>query len=303
MTFPTSFEWVGLNTFAPATQKKLLELLRRLKEKNVNKLTILVMGKCGVGKSSTVNSIIGERASEGLGPVMVSCSVSGFTLNIIDTPGLVNGGHINDQALEIIKHSLLNKTIDILLYVDRLDTYRMDKLDELVMGAITDRFGKEIWNMALIVLTHAQFSPQDGLPYDEFVLQKSEALLKALRQGARLKEEDDTMASSIPFVLVENSGRCNKNEKGEEVLPNGTAWTPNLLQTITEVAMRAYKSIYVDKNLIEQPDCNQRGKILILFVFALECLFVIKPIKEAIKNDIARELVLASMHIYIFALK
>ncbi|TKY63104.1 Translocase of chloroplast 34 [Spatholobus suberectus] len=235
------------------------------------------MGKCGVGKSSTVNSIIGERAvtinqfqSEGLGPVMVSCSVRGFTLNVIDTPGLVNGGHINDQALEIIKHSLLNKTIDILLYVDRLDTYRMDKLDELVMGAITDRFGKEIWNMALIVLTHAQFSPQDGLPYDEFVLQKSGALLKALRQGARLKEEDDTMASSIPFVLVENSGRCNKNENGEEVLPNGTAWTPNLLQTITEVAMRGYKSIYVDKNLIEQPDCNQRGKILILFVFALE---------------------------------
>lgn len=29
---------------------------------NVNTLTILVMGKGGVGKSSTVNSIIGERA-------------------------------------------------------------------------------------------------------------------------------------------------------------------------------------------------------------------------------------------------
>ena len=28
----------------------------------MNKLTILVMGKSGVGKSSTVNSIIGERA-------------------------------------------------------------------------------------------------------------------------------------------------------------------------------------------------------------------------------------------------
>ncbi|TKY63106.1 Translocase of chloroplast 34 [Spatholobus suberectus] len=186
------------------------------------------MGKCGVGKSSTVNSIIGERAvtinqfqSEGLGPVMVSCSVRGFTLNVIDTPGLVNGGHINDQALEIIKQYFpLNKTIDILLYVDRLDTYRMDKLDELVMGAITDRFGKEIWNMALIVLTHAQFSPQDGLPYDEFVLQKSGALLKALRQGARLKEEDDTMVYFAYF----------QPQIAPLVLPNGTAWTPNLLQ-------------------------------------------------------------------------
>ena len=41
--------------------------------------------------------------SEGPRPVMVSRSRSGFTLNIIDTPGLIEGGYVNDQALEIIK--------------------------------------------------------------------------------------------------------------------------------------------------------------------------------------------------------
>ena len=34
---------------------------------------------------------------------MVSRSRAGFTLNIIDTPGLIEGGYVNDQALEIIK--------------------------------------------------------------------------------------------------------------------------------------------------------------------------------------------------------
>ena len=34
---------------------------------------------------------------------MVSRSRTGFTINIIDTPGLIEGGYINDQALEIIK--------------------------------------------------------------------------------------------------------------------------------------------------------------------------------------------------------
>lgn len=34
---------------------------------------------------------------------MVSRTLAGFTLNIIDTPGLVEGGYVNDQALEIIK--------------------------------------------------------------------------------------------------------------------------------------------------------------------------------------------------------
>lgn len=40
-------------------------------------------------------------------PVMVSRERSGFTLNIIDTPGIVEGGYINDQALELIKRSIL----------------------------------------------------------------------------------------------------------------------------------------------------------------------------------------------------
>lgn len=35
--------------------------------------------------------------------MIVSRSRAGFTLNIIDTPGIVEGGYVNDQALELIK--------------------------------------------------------------------------------------------------------------------------------------------------------------------------------------------------------
>lgn len=41
--------------------------------------------------------------SEGPRPMIVSRSRAGFTLNIIDTPGIVEGGYVNDQALELIK--------------------------------------------------------------------------------------------------------------------------------------------------------------------------------------------------------
>ncbi|KAL2937259.1 Translocase of chloroplast 34 chloroplastic [Bienertia sinuspersici] len=98
-------EWSGIQQFPGATQAKLFELLGKLKQENVESLTILVMGKGGVGKSSTVNSVIGERV------VAVSAfqarddftSRAGFTLNIIDTPGLVEGGYVNDRAIDMIK--------------------------------------------------------------------------------------------------------------------------------------------------------------------------------------------------------
>ncbi|KAA0052960.1 translocase of chloroplast 34-like [Cucumis melo var. makuwa] len=289
-------EWVGINNFAMATQAKLLELMGKLKQENVNTLTILVMGKGGVGKSSTVNSIIGERVvsvspfqSEVPRPVMVSRSRAGFTLNIIDTPGIIEGGYINDQALEIIKRFLLNKTIDILLYVDRLDAYRVDNLEKQVIKAITDSFGKAIWSRALIVLTHAQFSPPDGLPYDEFVSRRSEALVRTVRFGASFRKVE-IQGLNIPVVLVENSGRCSKNEKDEKVLPNGIAWIPHLVETITTVVLKGSKSIFVDKTLIEGPNPNQRGKLLIPLIFALQYFFVVKPIKRAIRRDIARQI-------------
>jgi len=145
-------------------------------------------------------------------------------LNIIDTPGLIEGGYVNDQAINIIKRYdelfpglrsyspnlglicgicinldswmlnlnrfLLNMTIDVLLYVDRLDVYRVDDLDRQVVGAITDAFGKEIWKKSALVLTHAQFSPPDGLNYNHFVSKRSNALLKVIQTGAQLKKQD-----------------------------------------------------------------------------------------------------------------
>lgn len=38
---------------------------------------------------------------------MVSRSRAGFTLNIIDTPGLIEGGYVNDMALNNIKRLAL----------------------------------------------------------------------------------------------------------------------------------------------------------------------------------------------------
>lgn len=96
----------------------------------------------------------------------------------------------------------MNKTIDVLLYVDRLDAYRVDNLDRQIVNAITDSFGKDIWRRGIVVLTHAQLSPPDALGYDEFFAKRSEALLKVVGLGAKIKN----IQVVFLIVFLEGSG-------------------------------------------------------------------------------------------------
>lgn len=95
---------------------------------------------------------------------------------------------------------LLNKTIDVLLYVDRLDAYRVDTLDLQVVKAITKSFGQEIWRRAIVVFTHAQLSPPDCLTYDEFLAKRSESLLKVVHNGARFKKQDIQVVVLVKLI-------------------------------------------------------------------------------------------------------
>jgi hypothetical protein len=207
-------------------------------------------------------------------------------LNIIDTPGLVEGGYVNDQAFDLIKRFLFGKTIDVLLYVDRLDTYRVDNLDKQIVKAITDSFGKQIWSRSIIVLTHAQLSPPDCLSYEEFFSKRSEALLKLVNKARmRIFPWEKEIEGAVPVVLVENSGRCNKNESDEKILPNGTAWIPNLVQTIADIVLKESKGILVDQKLIEGPNANNRGKIFIPLILYFQYHYVVKRILNLIDQD------------------
>ncbi|CAM6002131.1 unnamed protein product [Sphagnum balticum] len=289
----------------------------------VDTVTVLVLGKGGVGKSSTVNSLIGERVavisafqSETTRPIQCARSRAGFTLNIIDTPGLVEGGCVNDQALDIIRRFLLNKTIDVMLYVDRLDGYRVDNLDKQVIRAITQSFGSQIWRIGVVVLTHAQFLPADGVEYLDFVSKRSAALQAVIQEAAGRKRSEKSYTGSWGYQLlrllkpsglsglfaveilkpdlgtssvVENSGRCNVNSGGEKILPNDTVWLLNLVERIVEVATGESKSILVDSKLINGPNANQTGKLWIPLALLAQFFLIVWPIHKSIKRDLEEE--------------
>ena len=200
--------------------------------------TIMVLGKTGVGKSATINSIFDEvkfstdAFQMGTKKVQdVVGTVQGIKVRVIDTPGLLTSWsdqRQNEKILLSVKNFIKKTPPDIVLYLDRLDMQSRDFSDMPLLRTITEIFGPSIWFNAIVVLTHAASAPPDGpngtaSSYDMFVTQRSHVVQQAIRQAA------GDMRLMNPVSLVENHSACRTNRAGQRVLPNGQVWKPHLL--------------------------------------------------------------------------
>ncbi|KAL0912619.1 hypothetical protein M5K25_018603 [Dendrobium thyrsiflorum] len=200
--------------------------------------TIMVIGKTGVGKSATINSIF-DHVKVRTDAFQLSTkkfqdvvgTVQGIQVRVIDTPGLSScpsDQRRNEKILNSIKSFISKTPPDIVLYFDRLDMQSRDFGDVPLLRTITDVFGASIWFNAIVVLTHAASAPPDGpngspLSYEMFVTQRSHVVQQAIRQAA------GDVRLMNPVSLVENHTACRMNRAGQRVLPNGQVWKPQLL--------------------------------------------------------------------------
>jgi len=200
--------------------------------------TIMVLGKTGVGKSATINSIFDEAKlptnafQSGTKMVQdVVGTVQGIKLRVIDTPGLLPSGsdqRQNEKILLSVKNFIKKTPPDIVLYFDRLDMQSKDFGDLPLLRTVTKIFGPSIWQNAIVVLSHAATAPPDSpqgtvSSYEMFVTQRSHVVQQTIRQAA------GDMWLVNPVSLVENHSACRRNRAGHRVLPNGQVWKPQLL--------------------------------------------------------------------------
>ena len=282
-------EWTGLKSFPAATQASLQALLGALRAKELSEVTVLLLGKSGAGKSSTVNSVLGERvapvsafAPDVARPLAVGRSAAGFTLHVVDTPGLLDGDAVSSAALGAVARAVAGKPVHAVLYVDRLDAWRVDGCDKAAFQALTDTFGPAIWERATLALTHGQMLPPDGSPYADFVARRAAALRAAIL--ATLPKKKGGEPPALPLALVENSGRCAANDGGEKVLPNGTVWLTALMERITAAAAAAPPYVYRPEEQAA-PDPNKKHRWAILPLLLLQT-FVLRPLViRQMQND------------------
>ena len=132
-----------------------------------SKLSLVLFGKTGTGKSSLINSLFctplakvgGTLRSEtklvGCYTRTVNFTVKNVCVTVWDTPGLKDPHSDGKETIKEIGEKCGNQGIDLFVFCTKFDQPRLEQDDVDCIHDITKAFGDGIWKRALFALTCA----------------------------------------------------------------------------------------------------------------------------------------------------